>query len=660
VAVWATAAQLDFSFAAAGAGEGGAPAAWDDAAGADYHTPVAGAPSGARLAALVLSALAAAGAGEEAAAADAARRRALRKAELKAAAAAARARALRSRLFTDPSAPRAGAPVTVYYNPDRTVLRGRPDVYARGGFDRRAGGGAACFLPAKMAPAVPEAGGLGWLAATLDLPADASVLDLTFLDAPDAHGGFADANGGRGYVLEVVGGRGAPPAPLRVAHVAAEMAPIAKAGGLGDVVTALGRAVQEEGHAVEIVLPKYDCLNYALVEGLVLVGDFFVGNVQVKAWRGRVEGLVTTFLEPTDGSVWVGAIYTEMGRDRGRFGLFCAAALEWLTRHAPEGRPDVVHAHDWQSAPVLAGARAAGAAAAFTIHNLNYGADLIGLGMAEADVATTVSPTYASEVAGHPSVAPHLEKFVGVRNGIDFDAWDPETDAALPRNYAVADAAAGKAAAKAELRARLGLAEGAVPLVAVVTRLTHQKGVHLIKHAAWRAAERGAQFVLLGSAPDPKVQAEFEALAEDLRRAYPDRARLWFAYDEPLSHLIYAAADLLLVPSIFEPCGLTQMIAMRYGAVPVVRRTGGLADTVFDLDDDAARAAAAGLPMNGFSFDGADAAGLDYALNRALDAWYDRPLWEGLVERVMSLDWSWAGPAREYVDLYYRAVQRAG
>lgn len=126
------------------------------------------------------------------------------------------------------------------------------------------------------------------------------------------------------------------------------------------------------------------------------------------------------------------------------------------------------------------------------------------------------------------------------------------------------EAEEGKAAAKAELRRRMNLSNANVPLVGVVTRLTHQKGIHLIKHAAWRTLERGGQFVLLGSAPDPKVQAEFNALAGDLGKQYPDRARLWFAYDEPLSHLIYAGCDMFLVPSVFEPCGLTQMIAMRY------------------------------------------------------------------------------------------------
>lgn len=155
-----------------------------------------------------------------------------------------------------------------------------------------------------------------------------------------------------------------------------------------------------------------------------------------------------------------------------------------------------------------------------------------------------------------------------------------------------------------------------VPIVGVVTRLTPQKGIHLIRHAAWRTLERGGQFVLLGSAPDPAIQADFDALAVDLASQYPNRVKLWFEYNEPLSHLIYAGCDIFLVPSMFEPCGLTQMIAMRYGTIPVVRKTGGLSDTVFDIDDDEEKAANAGMITNGFVFEGVDGGSMDYGLNR--------------------------------------------
>ena len=580
--------------------------------------------------------------------------RILNRASVKASAARRRREMQRRFLYTRPVVPSAGQRVSVYYNPDRTVLRGRPDVFVRGSFNRWAH--QEQFGPLKMEPAVPEAGGLGFMAANVDIPADAHVVDLIFQDSPDSFGGFFDNNRGLDYHIDVSGGAGTT-RPLRVAHVASEMAPIAKAGGLGDVVTALGRAVMEEGHEVEVVLPKYDCIDYSAVKGLRLIREFNWEGTEVKVWRGEVEGLTTVFLEPCNGVFWVGSIYTDMNTDRGRFGLFCSCALRWLLNESGR-KPDILHAHDWQSAPIAFLDRE-GVAVAFTIHNLNYGADLIGRAMGTCDIATTVSPTYAAEIGGHPSVAAHHDKFYGIRNGIDMDIWDPSADPFLPEGFTADSAQRGKAAAKAELRNRMGLAEGDVPLVGCVTRLTHQKGIHLIKHAAWRAMERGAQFVLLGSAPEPKVQAEFDALANDLARQYPDRARLWFAYDEPLSHLIYAGSDMFLVPSMFEPCGLTQMIAMRYGAVPVVRRTGGLADTVFDIDDDGERAAAQGMQVNGFSFDGADSAGMDYALNRALSGWYnDREAWMEVVRRNMNTDWSWAGPAADYIELYYRALKK--
>eukprot|EP00884_Botryococcus_braunii_P020807 jgi/Botrbrau1/740/Bobra.160_2s0063.1 len=279
--------------------------------------------------------------------------------------------------------------------------------------------------------------------------------------------------------------------------------------------------------------------------------------------------------------------------------------------------------------------------------------------MSSCRVATTVSPTYAEEVSGHPAVAPSIGKFFGIRNGIDMDIWDPQPGP-LPSQvtYSLEDAAEGKAACKEHLRREFGLSHADIPLVAVVTRLTPQKGIHLIKHAAWRTLERGGQFVLLGSAPDPRVQGDFNNLRNELSKIYPDRACLYFSFNEPLSHLVYAAADILVVPSIFEPCGLTQMIAMRYGAVPVVRKTGGLKDTVFDVDHDQERALAVGYAPNGYNFEGTDQGALDYALNRALSTWYtDRGYWNSLMKQGMQQDWSWVSPALDYLELYYKAIK---
>ena len=674
VPVWKTAGIVDFVFS------NSACSVWDNNGGKDYHTIVQNAVSGEALVASVLAALEAAGAEESAQGEALASRRVLQRAATKCEAGRRRREMQRRFLYTDPVVPVAGQRVDVYYNPDKTVLRGRPDIYVYGSFNRWTH---PPFGPVRMEPAVPDAGGIGFQVASVVLPADAHTIDLVFSDSPTAdqnsggQSGFCDDNKGLGYHISSISsnrmgedGQSQRSDVLRISHVAAEMAPIAKAGGLGDVVTALGRAVQEEGHHVDVVLPKYDCIDYSAVKDLVFEKEFGWDNTSVKVWRGTVEGLETVFLEPCNGLFWVGRIYTDMGSDRHRFGVFCACAIKYLLYERGGERPNIIHAHDWQSAPVTFLPKdGVPVSCVFTIHNLNYGADLIGKAMAESHVATTVSPTYAEEVAGHPAIAPHQPKFYGVRNGIDTDVWDPAADPFVPEPFYITSedesdvqgdfevVRRGKAAAKALLRKRMGLGEGDVPLVGCVTRLTPQKGIHLIKHAAWRAMERGAQFILLGSAPDPAVQADFDALAADLAARYPDRARLWFAYDEGLAHLIYAAADIFLVPSMFEPCGLTQMIAMRYGAVPVVRRTGGLADTVFDVDDDVERAAQRGVTVNGYSFDGADAAGMDYALNRALTSWYEGDGWDELVASVMRIDWSWAGPAQDYIEIYYKAMR---
>ena len=568
---------------------------------------------------------------------------------------------MRHVLYTKPEVPQAGGEVTICYNPNNTNLNGSSEVSLTLGFNRwrhpKSTG------PIAMKPSQGE-----HYEATVSVPKDAYALDFVFSNESQQY----DNRGGLDYNIPVQGSVVQEP-PLYAVHIAVEMAPIAKVGGMGDVVTALGRAVEDLGHHVEVILPKYDFFSQSpLLGAMQYETEFEWGGTRIFVSTCIVEGIRVWFVEPANGMFSGGSVY-QGSSDAGRFDFFSHAALEFLLR--TQRQPDIIHCHDWSTATV---ARAYWTQyherglwkpnVVFTIHNLNYGADLIGEASYYSQRFTTVSPSYAWEIGSNPAIVANNAKLIGVRNGIDIDIWNPETDQLLPLSYSAASCESGKAAAREALRSRLGLTGwGDKPLVGVVTRLTKQKGTHLIAHSCWKTLERGGQFVLLGSAPDPKVQAEFDGLAQ---MHGGENAAFYFAFDEPLSHLIYAACDLILVPSMFEPCGLTQMIAMRYGAVPVVRSTGGLKDTVFDVDTDKARAAwelegstdweADDLDAtNGFSFEGTDEGALDYALNRALDAYYnDRSWFRSLQQRVMRQDWSWNKPAIDYIQLYYAAMKK--
>ena len=498
---------------------------------------------------------------------------------------------------------------------------------------------------------------LGCMQLTVKAPQDAHVLDLKFMDSDvPSEVSQVDDNNGMDYHTVIVNGSG--PAPiLKVVHVAVEMAPIAKVGGMGDVVTALARATQEDGHQVEVFVTHYDIAQFENVDGYHRAGEFKHEKTVVQVYKGWVEDVPVTLLRPENGFFDVGCIYGR-GDDHVRFDFFTDATLTWLRSKQQE--VDVIHTHDWQTAAAT-WAGYPNAATALTVHNLQFGVDRIRRGMESCDIATTVSPTYADEVRFHHAIAPSKDKFIGIRNGIDTDIWNPANDKFLPVGYNRSNAIDGKRAAAAELCNRLGLEhpEGS-PIVGVVSRLTAQKGINLIKHACYRVLEWGATFVLLGNAPDPAHQHDFNSLAEEMKEKYPGRSGFMFKYDEPLSHLIYAGCDFLLVPSMFEPCGLTQMIAMRYGTVPVVRRTGGLADTVFDVENDSTRCATAGIPPNGFVFDGTETRDIDSAVIRALDAFYDRERWESLalVDRAMSCAWGWFEPSKRYEDLYWSALSK--
>ncbi|MEZ5315584.1 MAG: glycogen synthase [Chlamydiales bacterium] len=449
---------------------------------------------------------------------------------------------------------------------------------------------------------------------------------------------------------------------MDILHVTSELAPIAKVGGLGDMLQGLSKAILAKGHQLEVILPKYDLLNCDQIEKFVLD----ITSKDMSIWKGFVESIPVRFIElNTVDSFKRGKIYG-CPDDQFRFISFCHAVVEYL---AQSGRqPDIIHLHDWHTAgiaglikeryPQLKGK------IVFTIHNLAYqglcteevferlgwkdtkikeGAlyNLMKGGIVFADYITTVSPRYADEILTtklggnlRPVLKKNQKKFCGILNGIDNTYWNPETDPFLPVKFSLHHLE-GKKTVKKILRQRLSLIEENCPLVVAITRLVPQKGLELIKTALLRTLEWGGQFILIGSPFDEKINKDFYHLKRKL--AGSPHIHLELNYHEELSHLVYGGADLFLVPSIFEPCGLTQLIAMRYGTVPLVRETGGLADTVNQT--------------NGFTFKNPKAEAIQEALDKALSLWNSNQ-WEELMATGMRENHSWDQPAERYLEIY--------
>lgn len=484
---------------------------------------------------------------------------------------------------------------------------------------------------------------------------------------------------------------------MYIVMIASECAPVAKVGGLADVVFGLSREFELRGHAVEIILPKYDCMKYEHIWALQpTYNDLWVpwgtGVVHCTVWFGFVHGRKCFFIDAhgADNFFNRGAYYG-FPDEALRFAFFSKAALEFML-HANK-RPDVIHTHDWQTAlaPALLfeiykfhGMEHQ--RLCHTIHNFRHqgiaGANVLwatGLhrpeyyyarerfgddfdptainftkgAIAYSNFVTTVSPSHGWEVRyadqgcglGH-ALHVHQQKFGGVLNGLDYETWNPRLDPHIPHRYDAASIAT-KYANKAALRGRFMLRQDYKPLIAYVGRLDSQKGVHLIHHALCYAICNGAQFVLLGCSPEGGINAHFWHLKRTLNDN--EDCHLEIGYDEDLAHLIYAGADMLIVPSLYEPCGLTQMIALRYGTVPIVRAVGGLKDTVYDWNySDKPRA-----ERNGYVFHEPDCTGIESALRRAIGLWHDYPeQFRELILNGMACDYSSRRPAQDYVNIY--------
>ncbi|HET9682069.1 MAG TPA: glycogen/starch synthase [Candidatus Limnocylindrales bacterium] len=487
--------------------------------------------------------------------------------------------------------------------------------------------------------------------------------------------------------------------PLRIAFIAAECEPWAKTGGLADVVDALARAIGQVGAArlaaeVDVFLPRYRGIEVpadAPRRRLAVPDPFGPGGLTALSvvdiagagYRLRLVDHPPAF----DRAGYYGDASGDYPDNAWRFGLFCRAALEVLRSEDPP--VDVLHLHDWHTGPAallrdveLRNDPVIGRAAILlTVHNLAYhgwtpadrlgqigrapgdgvvpagagGLDLLRVGIDRAELVNTVSPGFAAE-ALTPEFGMGLDadlrakgdRFFGILNGLDTELWDPATDEVLAAGYSRADRS-GKAACRRDLLARVGLdPDDGRPVLSMIGRLDPQKGFDLLAAAAPTLLGWGVRLVVLGSGASQELEG-LRALAA----AQPGRIGLVERFDRELARKVYAGTDGFVMPSRFEPCGTGQMIALRYGTPPIVRSTGGLKDTVVDVDD----AAAAG-GGTGFRFDDATPEALLEACRRFVD-WFDPAAsrWEALLDRGMAVDFDWrTHSAPAYLDAYERAV----
>ncbi|MBR4551905.1 MAG: glycogen synthase [Oscillospiraceae bacterium] len=480
------------------------------------------------------------------------------------------------------------------------------------------------------------------------------------------------------------------PQPRRgVAFIGSECYPFVKTGGLGDVMYALPKALTKQNCDVKVILPRYKCIPQKYQEKMVYRGEFmmdlcadgrsFYVGIMEYVW----DGVVYDFIDNEDFFSW-GKPYTNLVDDIPKYCFFGKAALAAL--NYMNWIPDVIHCHDWQAGLVplylrteFAGTPVGSAKVMITIHNLRFqgiydmkaikywsglpdylfsyevlkqgysDANMFKGGLAYADMITTVSNTYAAEIQtpffgenldGH--LRYHSGKLRGIVNGIDCDLWNSSTDELLIAKYSAADVVEEKKKNKLALQERLGLEQDEGKFVlGLISRLTDQKGLDLVNAVLPSLIDGNTQIVVLGTG---------DACYENSFRWYENTNKgtvcAYIAYDEALAHQIYAGADALLVPSLFEPCGLTQLIAMRYGTVPVVRETGGLKDTVQPYNQYTGEG-------NGFTFDRYEAGLLLDAINRAKTLYFtERENWDKMVVRDMEKDVSWDKAAEQYRWLY--------
>ena len=474
-----------------------------------------------------------------------------------------------------------------------------------------------------------------------------------------------------------------------VAFIGSECYPFVKTGGLGDVMYALPKALVRQNCDVKVILPRYKCIPWEYQQKMVYKGAFemdlcadgrtFYVGIMEYVW----DGVVYDFIDNEEFFSW-GNPYTDLVQDIPKFCYFAKAALAAL--NYMDWIPNIIHCHDWQAALVPVYLRTmfdhtklAGAKTILTIHNLKFqgiyniptvrywsglpdyvfnkdalktgyeDANMFKGGLAYTNLITTVSQTYAGEIQTEyygETLDAHLRyhsgKLRGIVNGIDYDIWDSGTDSRLHVNYGIPDVLERKKENKQKMQEELGLAQdGHKFVIGLISRLTDQKGLDLVNAIMPQIMDEHTQVVVLGTG-----DRVYEDSFRYYESAYKGNVCSNIMYDETRAHRIYAGADALLVPSRFEPCGLTQLIAMHYGTIPIVRETGGLKDTVepYNMYSNTG---------NGFTFDRYDAGLLLDAVNRAKTLFFtNRRCWDEMVQRDMAKDLSWDSSAQQYKDLY--------
>ena len=478
---------------------------------------------------------------------------------------------------------------------------------------------------------------------------------------------------------------------IKVLFVSTELAPYSKVGGLGDVAGSLPRALCQASVDVRVVTPAWPGVLERVAASGVKTTTVRKKVYAAYDWRihsaeiikAEVKGVTTYFLKADD---YLGDMYPSQLNfwTASPFAVFCMQALE--LKNAIDWVPDVYHCHDWTSAFLPCALawhrhyRQTGEKSIMTLHNVAYQGifepspfleasglepwsfssstmefygmiNLLKGGIVAATAVSTVSPTYANEIQTYESTRElsgilyqQRSKLRGIINGLDTKFWDPNADKIIPAKFSIRDLR-GKAACKRELLKRAGFDENTdAPLIVCVSRLVEQKGFDMVFNAAHQIAETGAKLLILGSGQDWIENGIMQA-----EEANPGSIKLFKGYDEPLSHLMYAGGDIFLMPSVFEPCGLSQMISMRYGTVPVVREVGGLRDTVFDVDGPEGG--------NGFTFKTCDVDGMMWALRRAVERYNDKNAWKNIMLEGMRGDYTWDKSAGLYRAMYEDLMQ---